>query len=515
MREGDPCPLEAHTWQGLVSSYVLKSVLCHEVYCHRFVVYAAMSKRFYGQSALYALATVAPILVNLAVTPFVTRVLGSEDYGLVAVSITLFQFGVVLFTFGLAASITRQAIIEESGTAGAVATVLQGAVCAVVLYGLADILLPAWGGLLLPAEHVGILAGPLISCLGLAFLQNAQSLYRAEQRVLSFVAFSAAASIIAPAAGLLLLVTVERSPWIYVAGLAATHFAVGVAAIAECIRLRKPKFVRGDFLRSIVVGIPTVPHQLASSFLVVALVSLASNSMGLVAAGALQIGLLIGSAPILLIGAMNNAWAPLIYRTSDQQRGEVLRSTFRGFMILTAILVLGFSVAVPVVVPFVAGPVAVSMPVVEVAFVAAAGAPFMTLYLANIHLVFHSGKTGALAFTTPISAAIAVGTVVSANQLLGASDVRVLAAAVPLFYLMQWMVSIQLRRTRSDLSVPVSVVLVELFIIAGVLAVALLAPGDHFIILASAILLATGLALYRLTHIRRYIETRKARADVA
>lgn len=413
-----------------------------------------LNRGFLNQSALYAVATVAPIIVNLVVTPYVTRILGADGYGIVAISISLFQFGIVLFTLGLAASITRQTIIGTSGPAGAVATVLSGAGAGILIFLLALLTLPSWGPLLLPGADFGILISPLISCLGLAFLQNAQSFFRAEQRVIVFVALSAAASIGAPLVGMTLIIFVERSPAIYVAGLASTHLAVGILAVLRCIGASRPRFIHGDFSTNLRIGLPTVPHQVATSLLALILVTLTSHSTGLDGAGALQIGMLIGSAPLLLLGAFNNAWAPLIYRASDDVREQVLSSTYRGFMLLTVGLVLGFAALAPVVVPLVAGPLAASLPVTQVALIVALGAPFMTSYLANIHLVFLSGQTAALALTTPISAAAAI-TLVSFPGLIGArSDIRLLAFALPIFQIFQWIISIKLRRDRSAIHIP-------------------------------------------------------------
>ena len=468
-----------------------------------------MSKSFLGQSTLYAMASVAPILVNLAVTPFVTRMLGAHDYGLVAISISLFQFGIVVFTLGLAASITRQAIIAATGAAGAVATVLIGAGCAVVLFLLALMLLPVWGPLILPHADVGLLVYPLISCLGLAFLQNAQSLFRAEQRVIAFVSMSAAASILAPLTGMALLLLVQRSPGVYVAGLAIAHLAVGVLAVIRCVGLARPKFVRGDFWTNLQIGLPTVPHQIAASFLTLILVALTSHSSGLVGAGALQIGVLMGSAPLLLLGAFNNAWAPLIYRSSDDRREDVLSTTYRGFMLLTVFLVLGFAVLAPLVVPLVAGPIAAAMPVTQVALIVALGSPFMTSYLANIHLVFLSGRTAALALTTPFAAGAATA-IAALPSLLGAPpDIRVLALALPLFQVFQWVIGVKLRRARSAHRIPIVELMPEFIVITCALAVSYFAGYRLEIAVIVAFVLSIGLFCYRYKLILRYVNRRR------
>lgn len=425
-----------------------------------------MTTRFVGQGLVYASVSIAPILMNFVATPFVTRVLGPGAYGVVAVSVSLFQFGIVILTFGLAASITRQAILDDSAAAGAVATVLAGAACATGVFCLALMLLPLWGPAVLPTVDPNVLVYPLVSCLGLAFLQNAQSFFRAEQQVASFVLLGVAASVLGPSVGLLLMLNFERTADTYLRGLSAIHLGVGVVALILCIARRVPRFRWPEFAKSLRIGLPTVPHQMAASSLALLLVVGTSRAVGLEAAGGLQLGLLIGLAPTLLLGALNNAWAPMIYRTPEESRGEVLWSSYRIMMLITVALACGFVALVPIVVPFVAGPLASDYPVAEVGLIVALSAPFMTAYLANIHLVFISGRTAVLAVTTPLSAGAALMTVVAAIFVGFPRDIRVLAIAVPLFHIFQLLASISIRRCRSEIKVPTMKLLPEFSIVA-------------------------------------------------
>jgi O-antigen/teichoic acid export membrane protein len=468
-----------------------------------------LNKKFLGQSMAYALASIAPILVNFAVTPFVTRILGPESYGVVAISISLFQFGIVVLTLGLAAAITRQAIIGRTGAAGAVATVVLGAACALLVFLFAWFLLPCWGPLILPGLEVGVLISPLMSCLGLAFLQNAQSFFRAEQRVATFVGLGAAASLAAPLVGITVVLLVEKSPATYLAGLAGTHLSIGLLAILTCLRMRRPQFRRGDFSTSLRIGLPTVPHQVATSFVALILVVATSHASGLDGAGALQLGMLMGTAPLLLLGAFNNAWAPLIYRASDESREGLLASSYRSFMLLTVVLVFGFAGLAPFVVPLVAGPLADMFPVTQVALIAALGAPFMTSYLANIHLVFLSGRTSALAITTPLSAAAALAVVTVPGLFSVQGDIRLFALALPIFQIFQLLVSIKLRRKRSDLRLPSVALIPEFIVVVMMLLTAYVLNGRIELVLVIEVILLAGLAWHRRRLIDRYLRNQR------
>lgn len=450
----------------------------------------AMSKSFLGHSLLYATATIAPILVNFAITPVITRLLGPESYGVVGVGISLFQFGIVIFTLGLAASITRQAIIEHSGRPGAVATVVQGATASAALFVFGVVLLPYWGPLILPDGREGILLNPLLSCFGLALLQNSQSFLRAEQRAGTFVALGISASLAGPLCGVAMVVAFGSAAEFYLSGMAIGHVTVGLSALALCLKIQRPSFARGQFRSNLGIGLPTVPHQIAVSFMTLSLVSSSSHLIGLDAAGALQLALLVGSAPMLLLGAFNNAWAPYIYRTPSDTRGDVLASSYRSVMLLTAVMACGFAVVGPVVVPFVSGPMAESLPVSQTALIAALGAPFMASYLANIHMVFISGKTRTLALTTPLSAAVALAFVLMPISFGVPADIRFLALAVPIFQLLQLGISVILRKNRSDVHLPTLSVLPEILTVATALAASYFFDHLPAVFITSSILLA-------------------------
>ncbi|QDG62555.1 lipopolysaccharide biosynthesis protein [Pseudarthrobacter sp. NIBRBAC000502771] len=466
-----------------------------------------MKTSFLSQSLLYATATIAPVLVNFAITPVITRLLGAEAYGVIGIGISLFQFGIVIFTLGLAASITRQAIIEDSGRPGAVATVIQGAASSVVLFLLCAALLPHWGRLILPGAGDGVLLYPLASCFGLALLQNSQSFLRAEQRAGTFVALGISASLTGPLFGVGIVLAFGPGPALYLAGLACGHVTVGIIAMLVCLKIQKPMFAKGQFLSNLRVGLPTVPHQIAVSFMTLTVVSASSHLVGLDAAGGLQLALLIGSAPMLLLGALNNAWAPYVYRARPEERGEILAGSYRSVMLLTAAMVCGFAVLAPIVVPFVAGPMAQSAPVLQASLIAALGTPFMTSYLANIHMVFISGRTGALAITTPISAVVSLS-LVFVPVLFGVpGDIRLFSLAIPIFQLSQLVSSIVLRRKRVDIVLPALGVLPEFFTVSAVLTTSFLFAHAPVVYGTLSAIIVLILILARRNLIMNYFES--------
>ena len=69
----------------------------------------------------------------------------------------------------------------------------------------------------------------------------------------------------------------------------------------------------------------------------------------------------------------------------------------------------------------------------------------MTIYLANIHLVFRAGAQGMMGLPTPLSAVGALAIVLAAISAFG-SDVRVITLGVSIYYGLSAAVSFWLRR---------------------------------------------------------------------
>jgi O-antigen/teichoic acid export membrane protein len=105
---------------------------------------SSASRQLMGRGSLYTLATAAPLLSGIVLLPITTRILSVEQYGVVALCLVVIQFGAILASLGLTVSITRHAILEKSGIAGARGLVLASLVAAGVVAALAGVSGPLW-----------------------------------------------------------------------------------------------------------------------------------------------------------------------------------------------------------------------------------------------------------------------------------------------------------------------------------------------------------------------------------
>lgn len=403
------------------------------------------ARKLLGAGALYTTATVAPILTVLAVTPVVTQMLGNEAYGQVAVAVSLYQVISVLLSFGLPAVITRDALLEESGFRGAAGLTVAGALLS-ILGGVAGIATaPVWTPIIFPGVSTPVVVFGLASGAGLAIVTLAQGILRAAEQVLTFVVIAGVAALMPPAAGLGLMALMGRDPSHYVAGLATGYAVAAVVALGAAFRVARPLLRTEVVFDALRVGLPTVPHGLAVPALLTIVIALVVRSEGLATAGMLQISVMLGSAVVTVLNAMNNAWAPMIFKSVPEHRARTLADSSVMMAALALLLVAGFVAIAPALVPFIGRTATgVSSPVSAANLVASSGA-FAILYLANIHLTFIARRTWPLAIVTPVAATLAILTG-SALALTSVDALVAWAAVWPTFYAIQALTSYLLAR---------------------------------------------------------------------
>src|ERR1035437_664551 len=262
-----------------------------------------------GRGSIYTIGTVAPILANVAVVPIVTRLLGPQAYGAVAVAITVMWVAMMAGSLGMPSVITRQGILARSGVAGARALLLRGSLITVALMTVAIVTAPLWDPLVRAQ-----LRGPVLLALAASALfvvvENSQALLRVLDRPGAFVSLSLTATLGGPILGLALL-TQDRSPSAYLIGLTAGYAAAAPAVgLVMCLRGGRPRRDRGDTRAALRLGLPVIPHLVALYLANGAMVFLATRLYGVTASGRIQLALLVGSSPAVITSALNNSWAP-------------------------------------------------------------------------------------------------------------------------------------------------------------------------------------------------------------
>ena len=391
---------------------------------------AGHSRTVLRRGSIYTLGVAAPVLANGAVTPFATRLLGVTGYGVVATSLVVIQVGMILCGLGLATAITRHGILETSGVAGSRSLVRRGAGAAVVI-GAVAVALSGPLGSVTGLDRPMAFALSAISAAAFSVIVNSQSYLRVLDRAVPFVLLSLGAALGGPLLGLLALAArPSGGATLYLTGVAAGYVLTAVGGLL--LSSGPGGHLTGDTRRALRIGAPTIPHQVAIYLASGSLVLLASHLFDTGTAGRLQLAVFVGAAPGVVTSSLNNAWAPVVFRTEPSGRGAVLERTGRDIAALTALIAGGTAMVAPlalrVLAPAAYDPAAMT-PAVGLA---AVGSVLSVMYLANVHLVFAEGRSQGLALVTP--AALALGVVAAAAAARATDDPALLGVGMAVTY---------------------------------------------------------------------------------
>ena len=366
-----------------------------------------------GRGLLYTVGTAAPVLSNAVITPFVTRLIGPEEYGVVATALVVIQVGMIVAGLGLGAAITRHGILEESGVEGARSWCT--AVRRLAARGGRGLRGGAPLGRLVGIDDDTALLLSFMAAAGFSAVVNVQAYLRVQDRPLPFVMLSLGAALGGPALGLALLLAGDGTSAEYLAGLAVGYVAHRARRAGADLA---PKPARaGDTRRALRIGLPTIPHQVALYLAGGALVLVAGHLYGTAEAGRLQLAVLIGSAPGVLTASLNNAWARSSTAPTPAPRGgprahqpghryaRRAGGRFRRLHRADPAAHRGPEHLRP-------DPAHARRGIVAI------GTVLSVLYLANVHLVFASGRSAGLALVTPTALLVGVAAAWAAGSAL-------------------------------------------------------------------------------------------------
>jgi hypothetical protein len=179
----------------------------------------------------------------------------------------------------------------------------------------------------------------------------------------------------------------------------------------------------------------------------------------------------VGSAPAVVTSALNNSWAPIVYRAPDHERGAIMAHTARDITTLVALVSGGVALLSPWLMRFVADAGFAPLELVPAVAIVAFGCVLSVAYLANVHLVFAAGRSLGLSVVTPLSLLIGL----ACAYLVGRQNLVLLAVGFPATYAVLALGTASLRRylhaarwSETTLLVPAGVGLV-LCVLGGVL----------------------------------------------
>ncbi|MCL1899671.1 MAG: hypothetical protein FWG11_03990, partial [Promicromonosporaceae bacterium] len=190
---------------------------------------------------------------------------------------------------------------------------------------------------------------------------------------------------------------------------AGGSLAAGLAGLVIVWRSGPATYSLTALWHALKLGLPTVPHSAALTGVVAGLVVIAERRLD--AAATAQVILTLGAGATMLIGAVNNAWAPLIFSTVKERRLAVLDETSRAITYLMAAVVVAVALGSSVLVHLAAPATFDRAQMIPAVAIAALAAIPSVPYFASSHLLLVHAQTGWLALTTPtaFAGAMALG----------------------------------------------------------------------------------------------------------
>ncbi len=354
------------------------------------------SKKYVYNAGWYIFGSSIQGLVPFISTPFLTRILIEEDFSKFVLLVAIATILSFLFSLGLPAAITRELILNKDKQSKNYKMLK-----ALKKYLLAPSIFFLFLGFLFnDLLQLVILAMSL--ALALAVFQIDMAVLRAQHKAKGFVILAVSSTAIPLFfMTLLLFFGILESAFI----IFYTFFVIFIAILINA-RSLKEKLILKDLRPLVKLGYPTIPHGLGMSLMQYGDRIVIGAALGLTAAGKIQIAALVGTAPLLLLSTINNAWVASVLEkfSHSEVTGEIfLNKTTKYLSFLIASIALITMVASNYILKIFAPSSYGTEELSQVVILMAISSSIYIFYLRNIYILAYKGDFTSLAWITPSS----------------------------------------------------------------------------------------------------------------
>lgn len=303
----------------------------------------------FGRDTLYSIALALQMVSAFALTPFLTRLLGRTEFGSFATNLTLFWILIILFTVGMNIGIAK--VFAGPDGPEHSRELLSVTLVMVLVLGAALFATTSLWFRLLGFTGDGTTQRILIVWSGIAAMTSTcLALLRCMDRLLAFAVVSGLQSVGALSAGLLVALLGQRSAANVMKGAILAQAVAVVFAIAQ-IRPRLPRTRYVARVRlALQFSLPLVCQQLGYLLMAAADRIVVQKDLGPGPTGRYQVAYNVGAIGIMLVGYLNQAWLPRVFRIADVPlRQDVLASTRDGLYRALMPMSLGLAFGGPLV----------------------------------------------------------------------------------------------------------------------------------------------------------------------
>ena len=282
-------------------------------------------RRLLGKGSIYTLGTALQLSAAALAIPVITRLLGSAEFGAVALAMAIQLMLTGLATLGLPAAVLRfffdhQETADGAATARSLivsaAVIAGGVVLAVLLAGV------IWAPALSHSNPGSVLLGTFLA-LPAAVIGACLALLRAQERPRPFIVITLLASAGAQLLGIIALL-IDRQPFVYMTGVAIAFVSAAIVALRLTGAFASAPADRGLLRSALRYSVPTVPNTISVSVLAVGDRVVIQAISGSSAVGKYQIANAFGTLVIGFLVALQNAWIPITFGASEERRWATL-----------------------------------------------------------------------------------------------------------------------------------------------------------------------------------------------
>ncbi len=353
----------------------------------------------FGKSGnIYLFGALGQGLGPVVLTPILTRILDVKSYGEITFITSFAAILGILFSFGLPIVISRSYVLEEESRPSISKWFKQ----VVISYLLLSIILILLGGNNL---SIYILAVALL----FATMQLILPLARAQDKSAQF-AFISVIGTLLPNIGVVLNYYFN-SPTTSAVALALGAIVGALISFASVYtKTTSTKIIsKYSLLNSIKLGYLILPHMFAMVALLNIDKVIFGNQLDKTFSGYLQVIMLVGAAPILILSALNHAWLNQILlqlKSNSTKAFEDLNKTIFRLLILVFILVGLIGLLNPQIISILNPNLLINSEVKKTVILSSMSSFIYVVYLANTHLLTWQKRFWVLGITTPASVAL-------------------------------------------------------------------------------------------------------------
>jgi O-antigen/teichoic acid export membrane protein len=443
----------------------------------------------FGRDSLYMLLWFVQLVAAALITPVMTRMLDSPNFGRVAAATAVMQVLFVLMGLGLHQAIQRQYALDARSPDPAKLLSIS-IVVAALLAAVADATGPLWARQVGFQDYGGPVRIAVLWAALSAITYSALALLRSQDRLLAFSIVTLLQSVVAAVTSLLLVLLLDNTATMYLLGQVIVQAVAAIVALVlippRLPRVKDRTMVKG----ALAFGWPLIPALLSRFVLDSSDRLIIQMQLGSSEVGRYQVAYNVGALPMLLLGILNQSWMPRIFslKKVDERAAVISASRDLLYMLLMPVLV-GLAVGAPLLLRIWAPPSYQPETLLMVTSIVLISAIPYTAGLSSIRVLMAEGRTGSIALAQVIAAGgnIALNLALIPHFGLEGSAAATLLAMTMLHVLMLW------ARARALVKVkpPSARLLFALFATAGVSVGVATAPAERFIIFRLLVVFAT------------------------